>query len=209
MCSRPTFVSRTTGASTTFVASSRPPSPASTTAASTLRSAKCANAAAVSVSNCVAPTASAAVRTRATARSKDIGVGVEPLVPAAHVRRRVRADLEAVGAQTARRSCASPSTCRSCRRRAPSGTRAAGCRARRGARACARGRTPPATARATRPTPCCSSRPSVVVLVAAARTRRSRRARVRLRSCSRPGASHPCSRAPSAQRASACTIARA
>ena len=36
VCSRPTFVSRTTLVSRTFVASSRPPSPASTTATSTL-----------------------------------------------------------------------------------------------------------------------------------------------------------------------------
>ncbi len=89
VCSRPTFVSRTTRASTTFVASWRPPSPASTTAASTPCAAKSANAAAVSVSNCVAPTASASARTRSTAASEAGRVGLEPLVPARDVRRGV------------------------------------------------------------------------------------------------------------------------
>ena len=54
----------------TFVASSRPPSPASTTATSTPASANAASAAAVTISNCVAPSRSAAARTRATAASK-------------------------------------------------------------------------------------------------------------------------------------------
>src|SRR5581483_143371 len=67
--SRPTFVSTTTGARSTLVASSRPPSPASTTATSTRCSANSASAAAVSTSNCVASSGSAAARTRATARS--------------------------------------------------------------------------------------------------------------------------------------------
>ena len=70
MCSSPTFVRRTTGASTTFVASSLPPRPASIAAASTPCAANSASAAAVSASNCVAPTRSAAARTRPTARSK-------------------------------------------------------------------------------------------------------------------------------------------
>ena len=54
----------------TFVASWRPPRPASTTATSTSAAANSASAAAVTISNCVAPTASAAERTRATAPSK-------------------------------------------------------------------------------------------------------------------------------------------
>ena len=70
-CARaPTFVRRTTGASMTFVASSRPPRPASIAAASTPCAANSASAAAVSASNCVAPMRSAAARTRPTARSK-------------------------------------------------------------------------------------------------------------------------------------------
>ena len=69
VCSSPTFVSTTTGARRTFVASSRPPSPASTTATSTPAPRTRTSAAAVSASNWVAPRRSAAGRTRATARS--------------------------------------------------------------------------------------------------------------------------------------------
>src|SRR5207302_3318023 len=61
-------VSRTTRASITFVASRRPPRPASTTATSTCCSRNSASAAAVRTSNCVAP--SAPGRTRSTAVSK-------------------------------------------------------------------------------------------------------------------------------------------
>ena len=51
----------------TFVASSRPPSPASIAATFTPLAAKSANAAAVRISNCVAPSSSAAGRTRSIA----------------------------------------------------------------------------------------------------------------------------------------------
>src|SRR5947207_1043693 len=60
----------TTRASRTLVASNRPPRPASTTATSTPAAANSESAAAVSVSNCVAPTRSAAARTRPIAASK-------------------------------------------------------------------------------------------------------------------------------------------
>ena len=63
-------MSRTTWLRRTFVASCRPPSPASTTATSTSRTANSANAAAQTVSNWVASCASASGRTRATAASK-------------------------------------------------------------------------------------------------------------------------------------------
>jgi hypothetical protein len=67
------LVSTTTGARSTFVASRRPPRPASITAASTSAAANSASAAAVSASNCVAPSRSAAGRTRAIARSNPAG----------------------------------------------------------------------------------------------------------------------------------------
>jgi hypothetical protein len=70
VCSSPTFVSRTTRVRSTFVASYRPPSPASTTATSTPASAKEARAAAVTISNWVACRRSAVGRTSATASSK-------------------------------------------------------------------------------------------------------------------------------------------
>ena len=73
VCSSPTFVSRTTRERTTFVASCRPPSPASTTATSTRASANASKAAAVIVSNCVAPTRSAAGRMRASAAGRSAG----------------------------------------------------------------------------------------------------------------------------------------
>ena len=58
MCSSETFVSTTTRvASSTFVASCRPPSPASTAAASTSAARNATKAAAVSTSNCVASNA--------------------------------------------------------------------------------------------------------------------------------------------------------
>ena len=70
VCSSATFVSWTTSAPTMFVASSRPPRPASTTATCTSVSANSSMAAAVSTSNCVAPSSTDGSRTRATARSK-------------------------------------------------------------------------------------------------------------------------------------------
>jgi len=70
VCSSPTLVSRTTRERRTFVASWRPPSPASTTATSTPASAKAVSAAAVIDSNWVARTLSAAARTRRNAAGK-------------------------------------------------------------------------------------------------------------------------------------------
>src|SRR5829696_3209283 len=67
VCSRPTLVSTATGAARTFVASWRPPSPASTTATSTPRSASSENAAAVSSSNCVTRSPPVSVRSTLTA----------------------------------------------------------------------------------------------------------------------------------------------
>src|SRR4051794_5613482 len=68
MWSRATFVRTTTRADSTFVASCRPPRPASTTATSTSACAKAVSAAAVRISNCVASPAYG--RTRATDSSK-------------------------------------------------------------------------------------------------------------------------------------------
>ena len=70
MWSSATLVRTTTRVSRTFVASCRPPSPASTTATSTSAAAKASSAAAVTASNWVAPSDSAAGRTAATAASK-------------------------------------------------------------------------------------------------------------------------------------------
>src|SRR3954471_4440688 len=68
MWSSATLVSTTTRVRSTFVASWRPPSPASTTATSTSACANSVSAAAVRISNCAASPASG--RMRATARSK-------------------------------------------------------------------------------------------------------------------------------------------
>ena len=87
-------------------------------------------------------------RTRATARSKSASraADADPLAPAAHVRREVRADAQARRRRAAPRSSASSSTCRSCRRRARPGSAAADRRAPRAARASAPSRSrPPAT----------------------------------------------------------------
>ena len=62
VCSSPTLVSTTTGAPSTFVASCRPPRPASTTATSTSWRASSANAAAVTSSNCVTRSSPSSVR---------------------------------------------------------------------------------------------------------------------------------------------------
>ena len=70
MWSSATLVSTTTLVRRTFVASCRPPSPASTTATSTSASANASRAAAVRASNWVAPRAVARGLTPATARSK-------------------------------------------------------------------------------------------------------------------------------------------
>ncbi len=67
VCSRPTLVSTATGAASTLVASWRPPRPASTTAASTPRSASSENAAAVSSSNWVTRSPPVSVRSTLTA----------------------------------------------------------------------------------------------------------------------------------------------
>ena len=69
MCSSETLVSTCTRErASTFVASRRPPRPASTTAQATPAAAKATNAAAVSASNWVTP-APTASRTRSTAAS--------------------------------------------------------------------------------------------------------------------------------------------
>ena len=68
VCSRPTFVSRTTCERRTFVASSRPPRPASTTATSTSRAANSAKRGRADRLELRRPCASASGRTRATAR---------------------------------------------------------------------------------------------------------------------------------------------
>ena len=73
---------------------SRPPSPASTTATSTSLAANSARPAAVSTSNCVAPAACGRTRARARSRSASRAVDLDPLRPAAHVRRDVRADAQ-------------------------------------------------------------------------------------------------------------------
>ena len=101
VCSSATFVSRTTSAPTTFVASRRPPSPASTTATSMPCSANSTSAAAVSASNCVAPSASASGRMRPTASSKSASAPSDPdaFGPAAHVGRGVGARPPPVGLQ--------------------------------------------------------------------------------------------------------------
>ena len=62
VCSNPTLVSTTTGAPRTFVASQRPPRPASITATSTSRRASSENAAAVSSSNWVTRSPPVSVR---------------------------------------------------------------------------------------------------------------------------------------------------
>ena len=91
VCSSPTFVSRTTRriddvrrvvpAAEPRLDRRRPSTP---------RAAKSAKAAAVSVSNCVAPSASAAGADTLDRALEPGGVGVEPLVPARDVRRGVR-----------------------------------------------------------------------------------------------------------------------
>ena len=147
VCSSPTLVSRTTCERSTLVASSRPPSPASTTATSTSRARE--------------------LRERGRAERLELrrllrlGLGPDasdrrlevdllavdgdPLGPGADVRRDRRADRRAPRRAAAPRSSGSPSTCRSCRRRGSPGTRAAGRRAPPAASASARARTPSAT----------------------------------------------------------------
>jgi hypothetical protein len=100
------------------VASSRPPSPASTTATSTPRAANSANAAAQIASNCVAPARGElgdrgradrlerrrALRLRLRPHAREGGLEAgrlpshrDPLAPLAHVRRDGRADRQAFG----------------------------------------------------------------------------------------------------------------
>ena len=128
VCSRSTFVRTTTGARRTFVASRRPPSPASTTATSTPAAANSASAAAVSTSNCVAPSASAAGRTRASAASRSTGSPFTCMRSAqpVDVRGRVRADGLAPRGEERLRSSASSSSSHSCRPRGSRGMRAGG-----------------------------------------------------------------------------------
>ena len=147
-----TFVSTTTAPPSTFVASWRPPRPASTTATSTpargelgerggrqhleLRRAR-------------------RVRPYARERALEVGVGavdLDPLGPAAHVRRDVRADAQALRPAAARRSCSVvdvlpfvPTTWIAGKRALRLAER------RRAGGASARARTPPATARARQP----------------------------------------------------------
>ena len=78
--------------------------------------------------------------------------------------------LAALRPAAARRSSASRSTSRSCRRRARRGTRAPGGRAPRAARASARARTPPATARATRSRLYAAPSPGMLTTAACTRT---------------------------------------
>ena len=106
VCSSPTFVSRTTRERTTLVASWRPPSPASTTATSTSASANAAKAAAVIVSNWVAPTLLGR-RANARERRRQVGrvaVDPDPLAPRPHVRRERRPDREPFARAAAARS---------------------------------------------------------------------------------------------------------
>ena len=118
------------------------------------RAANSASAAAVSASNCVAPTRSRRLADAADRALEALVVGVEPLAPARDVRRRVAADAQALRPEQRRD--------RPRRRRLPvraddvdgRDTPAPGGRARRAARACARGRTPRATARARRSRRC-------------------------------------------------------
>ena len=122
-----TFVSTTTRVSRTFVASCRPPSPASTTATSTPAAANSASAAAVNVSNCVAPRRSANGRTRPIACSKSASPpptrirSAQPARAERGTRRRAAPHRRA-----ALRSSASSSTCRSYRRRGRRDTRSCG-----------------------------------------------------------------------------------
>ena len=137
VCSRPTFVSSTTRASIVFVASWRPPSPASIAATVAPRAAKSANAAAVTASNWVAPTASASGADPLDRAFESVGVGVEPLVPAGR---------RAATCTRARRSCARcgarRSICPSCRRRGRASNGRCGiAEARRAAHASAPSRT--------------------------------------------------------------------
>ena len=90
------------------------------------RAANSASAAAVTISNCVASSSSAATRTRADGLL-EVRLGAvhpDPLAPAGDVRRDRRSRRESPSES---RSCsivdASPSTCRSCRRRGSRGTR--------------------------------------------------------------------------------------
>ena len=133
--SRPTLVSATTGASSTLVASYRPPSPASTATASAPALARATNAAAVSTSNCVigssatASTPAAATSTRATAaasrRRRAAPAQLDALGEPVHVRRDVRTGGQAVRLQDRGGEHASSRSCRWCRRRGWHGTTAA------------------------------------------------------------------------------------
>ena len=129
VCSRPTFVSTTTGARRTFVASSRPPSPASTTATSTSAASNSASAAAVSASNWVAPQPLGRWSNARDRPLEALRVGVQALVPAGQRAGDVYAPTRSPRRAGAPRSSASSSTSRSCRRRGSTGRPAAGRRA--------------------------------------------------------------------------------
>ena len=146
VCSSETFVSTTTRvASRTFVASWRPPRPASIAAASTPAVRKATSAAAVSDSNCVAARRSAAERTAPSA-ALEVGLPRRRRGCAPPTSGRAATGTPRPGARGragAPRSSASSSTCRSSRRRARRPGPPAGRRARRAARASARGRSRP------------------------------------------------------------------
>ena len=119
VCSSPTFVSRTTRERSTFVASWRPPSPASTTATSTLGVGERRQRGG---RDRLELRRADLLRRRPDARERGREVGrppaePDPLVPRADVRRDRRADGEPVARAAAARSSPSRSTCRSCRRR--------------------------------------------------------------------------------------------
>ena len=151
-CSSVTFVSRTTGASTTFVASSRPPSPASTAATSTSRVGELGERGRGQRLELRRPEL---LRRRAHARDRPLEVGLgavdpDPLRPAAHVRRGVRARPPARRARQLGDRPGRGRLARSSRRRGSSRSGARDDRAARAAPGCARGRTPPARGSATR-----------------------------------------------------------
>ena len=147
MWSSETLVSATTRAPSTFVASSRPPSPASTTATSTPRGRELGQRGGRQHLELrrPEPLGRLAHARRAPAR------GRRPRRPPGSARSSPRRAARCTRPRSGPRARGTPprggsrSTCRSCRPRGWPGTRAAARRARRGARASARGRTPPAT----------------------------------------------------------------
>ena len=132
MWSSATFVSTTTRVRRTFVASWRPPSPASTTATSTSASANASSAAAVSALE-LRRAELDGLRLHARDRALEVRLRRRRSGSARSSRARAARGTrrrEAPRRRAAPRSSASSSTCRSCRRRAPPGSAAAGRRAR-------------------------------------------------------------------------------